>query len=504
MTQTLPDFRHRRLTISITATFAATRPSGDHALVLPVARGVDLGKTGLGLDGETLADLRRAAKGMRFDGDTGSIAEIFADDGGTARRVVLVGVGSAKDDQALEKAGGAVAARLQSSGESRIVIDPVALDTPHAGSRLLFGALQRAWRHDVYRTTIKDKAKPTLEEIVVIGDDAETAEWASRAHVLAGVALARELVTEPPNTLYPESFAERCRDLEKLGVEIEVLGEEEMRKLGMNALLGVSQGSEREGKFLVLRWNGGAEGDAPVAFVGKGVTFDSGGISIKPGAGMEDMKFDMGGAAAVAGTIRALAGRKATANVVGICGLVENMPGGNAQRPSDVVTSMSGQTIEVINTDAEGRLVLCDALAWVQKEYKPHTIVDLATLTGAMLIALGFEYAGCFSNSDDLAGKLIKAGEESGDALWRMPLGKAYDKLLDSPIADMKNIGPREAGSITAAQFLQRFIEDGVDWAHLDIAGTAWRKTSSHLRDKGATGFGVQLLDRFVADNYEG
>jgi len=277
-----------------------------------------------------------------------------------------------------------------------------------------------------------------------------------------------------------------------------------MGELGMGALLGVSQGSARPPRLLVMRWDGthGAQ-KTPLALVGKGVTFDTGGISLKPPAGMEDMKWDMGGAGAVAGTMMALATRKARAHVVGVCGLVENMPDGKAQRPGDVVTSMSGQTIEVINTDAEGRLVLCDAITWVQREYRPAFIVDLATLTGAIIISLGHEYAGLFTNDDTLAGQLTAAGAASGDPLWRLPLSAAYDKLIDSPIADIKNVGPREGGSITAAQFIKRFVDDGVKWAHLDIAGMVWASKPGAVWDKGATGFGVRLLDRFVADNFE-
>ena len=317
--------------------------------------------------------------------------------------------------------------------------------------------------------------------------------------------MTKELVTEPANIIYPESFVERCQHLKELGVEISVLDDNEMAALGMGALLGVAQGSRRPARFLVMKWDGtGGTQKRPVALVGKGVTFDTGGISIKPAAGMEDMKWDMGGAGAVAGAMKALAGRKAKAYVVGVCGLVENMPDGNAQRPGDIVTSMSGQTIEVLNTDAEGRLVLCDALHWVQENYNPEYIVDLATLTGAIIVSLGSEYAGLFSNSDELADKLTAAGKASGDPLWRFPLSKAYDKMMDSPIADMKNIGGKGAGSITAAQFLGRFIKDGVKWAHLDIAGIVWADKAGPVWDKGATGFGVRLLDRFVADNFEG
>jgi leucyl aminopeptidase len=271
-----------------------------------------------------------------------------------------------------------------------------------------------------------------------------------------------------------------------------------MEKLGMGALLGVNQGSAREPRLLIMRWNGGAAGEAPLALIGKGVTFDTGGISIKPAAGMESMKWDMGGAGAVAGAMLAIARRQAKANVVGLCGLVENMPSGTATRPGDVVTSMNGQTIEVINTDAEGRLVLADVMTYAQREFRPKRMVDLATLTGAMVISLGHEHAGIFSNNDALAGELVAAGQETGDKLWRMPLGEAYDRLIDSPIADIKNVGPREGGSITAAQFLQRFVEEGVEWAHLDVAGTVWSDKPGTLFDKGATGFGVRLLDRWV------
>jgi leucyl aminopeptidase len=304
--------------------------------------------------------------------------------------------------------------------------------------------------------------------------------------------------------IYPESFVAACEArLAGTGIELRVLDEPAMRALGMGALLGVAQGSARPPRLLAMVWNGGAAGARPVAFVGKGVTFDTGGISLKPPAGMEDMKWDMGGAGAVAGAMLALARRGAKANVVGVCGLVENMPDAKAQRPGDVVTSMSGQTIEVINTDAEGRLVLCDALTWVQKEYAPAAIVDLATLTGAIIASLANEYGGLFANDEGLAGKLAAAGEAVGEKLWRMPMGAAYDKLIDSPIADMKNVGPRNGGSITAAQFIQRFVDKGTPWAHLDIAGVVWADKAGATWDKGATGYGVRLLDRYVRDNVE-
>jgi leucyl aminopeptidase len=483
--------------------FAASRPSGDCALVIPSAGHNRPAAKSL----DDKAKVEAALKRQRFDGDSGSAAELFAEQDGKSRRLVVVGTGGdSSPSDAAEKLGGTAVARLLTSGESHAVIDLGGLDyDSDAAARVALGAELRSWRYDLYRTRQKDKQKPTLKTVTIVGGG-EGAEkrWNARWKPVAeGVGLTRELVTEPANIIYPESFVERCRGLAKLGLELDVLTPDQMKKLGMGALLGVAQGSAREARLLVLRWNGGKEGEAPVAFVGKGVTFDTGGISIKPAAGMEAMKWDMGGAGAVAGAMKALALRKAKANIVGICGLVENMPGGNAQRPGDVVTTMSGQTVEVINTDAEGRLVLSDAVAYVQRTYKPTTIIDLATLTGAILISLGHEYAGLFTPDDELASKLMKASDESGDKLWRMPLGDAFDRMLDSEIADMKNVGPREGGSITAAQFIKRFIEDGVKWAHLDIAGMAWSDKASSTYAKGATGFGVRLLDQFVADNLE-
>jgi leucyl aminopeptidase len=405
----------------------------------------------------------------------------------------------------LERAGGALTAKYLASGESALAIDFAgSARSAEEATAVLLAARLRAWRHDVYRTKLPEEQKVSLAKIVVMAAPEGTEVlWATESALAEGIEFTRELVTEPANVIYPESFVERCKArLEGTGIEIVVLDKAQMSELGMGALLGVSQGSVREPRILAMRWKGKA-GAQPTAFVGKGVTFDTGGISIKPAAGMEDMKWDMGGAAAVAGTMLALARRKAQADVIGVCGLVENMPDGAAQRPGDVVTSMSGQTIEVINTDAEGRLVLCDALTWVQKHYSPATIVDLATLTGAIIVSLGHEHAGMFTNDDLLAGQLDAAGKASGDALWRFPLGAAYDKLIDSPIADMKNVGPRYGGSITAAQFIQRFIDKGVAWAHLDIAGTVWVDKAGATHDKGATGFGVRLLDRYVRDVLE-
>jgi leucyl aminopeptidase len=485
--------------------FADQRPEGDYALVLAVA-GKD--RSALGSLGPAQTSVAAALDRQRFEGEASSAAEQFIDDNGSIRRLVLIGTGgSSSPQESAESLGGNAVARLLTSGESRAVIDVTGLNfDADAAARLGLAAALRSWRYDRYRTKLKAKQKPTLEEVVVVGAAQGAAQrYAERwAPVFEGVSLTRELVTEPANIIYPESFVERVRaSLEGSGVEIEVLDRAAMEKLGMGALLGVAQGSIREARMLILKWNGGPDGGQPTAFVGKGVTFDTGGISIKPAAGMEAMKWDMGGAGAVVGAMKAISLRKAKANVVGICGLVENMPGGNAQRPGDVVTSMSGQTVEVINTDAEGRLVLADALTYTQRTFKPATIIDLATLTGAILISLGHEFAGVFSNNDELAGRLVDLGEDSGDRLWRMPMAEPFDRLIDSPIADVKNVGPREGGSITAAHFIQRFVENGIKWAHIDMAGKAWSDKPGRTYDKGATGFGVRLLDEYVAEVLE-
>ena len=484
--------------------FADSRPAGDYALVLPVP-GKD--RSTLGSLGEAQASVSAGLDRARFEGEAASTSEQFIDDNGSVRRLIVVGTGvGAAPLEAAEKLGGTVASKLQTSGEKTAVIDLTGLGyDADATARVALGAALRSWRYDRYRTKLKDNQKPTLGEIVIVGGEAGASKRYEQrwVPVVEGVSLTRELVTEPANIIYPETFVERVKaSVKGTGLDVEVLDRAAMEKLGMGALLGVAQGSVREGRLLILNWKGGGKGQ-PTAFVGKGVTFDTGGISIKPAAGMEMMKWDMGGAGAVVGAMKALALRKAKANIVAICGLVENMPGGNAQRPGDVVTTMSGQTVEVINTDAEGRLVLADAVTYVQRNYKPGTIIDLATLTGAILISLGHEWAGLFSNNDDLAGKLQSAGEESGDKLWRMPLAEPFDRLIDSPIADMKNVGPREGGSITAAQFIQRFVENGVKWAHIDMAGKAWSDKASATYEKGATGYGVRLLDQYVADVLE-
>ena len=477
--------------------FSPTRPDAD-TLVLAVPKG-----GGDALPLAAAATLAAGAAASRFTGEAGTGFESFVEEGGRTLRVLLLGTG-AGSAQDMEKAGGALVAKLATSGATHAAVEFTGEAKGELAAQVAFGAQLRSWRIDTYRTRQSEKAKPTLKTVTFVVTDAQAA-WDRQAAVAAGVAFTRELVAEPANILYPESFVERCRHLEQLGVKITVLDKDAMTQLGMGALLGVAQGSVREPRVLAMEWDGtGGAQEKPLVFIGKGVTFDTGGISLKPGAGMEDMKWDMGGAGAVAGAMKALAGRKAKARVVGICGLVENMPDGNAQRPGDIVTSMSGQTIEVLNTDAEGRLVLCDVVTWAQKTYNPDMIVDLATLTGAMIVALGHEHGGLFANDDALAEALAKAGQTVGEKLWRFPLSDAYDKLLDSPIADMKNIGPRFAGSITAAQFIKRFVDEGVKWAHLDIAGMVWSDKPGATWDKGATGYGVRLLDRFVADTVEG
>jgi leucyl aminopeptidase len=484
--------------------FADTRPAGDYALVIPSAGGE---RPALASLGEAVPSIEAAIARQRFEGEANSVIEQFVG-GDHPQRVLVIGTGAGVTPaEAAEKLGGVAAARLLLSGERHAVIDLTGLNyEADAAARVALAGALRAWRYDRYKTRLKDKQKPTLTQITLVGAGEGAAKrWSERySAVYEGAILTRELVTEPANVIYPESFVERVlKSIDGLGLDVEVLDRAAMAKLGMGALLGVAQGSVRDPRMLILKWNGGAKGVPPVAFHAKGVTFDTGGISIKPAANMEAMKWDMGGAGAVVGAMKTLALRKAKANVVGVCGMVENMPDGNAQRPGDVVTTMSGQTVEVINTDAEGRLVLCDVMTWTQKTQKPKVMIDLATLTGAMVISLAHEYGGMFANDDELANQLLAAGLKSSDLLWRQPLGEAYDRLIDSHIADMKNVGPREGGSITAAQFLQRFVEDGVQWAHLDIAGMAWSDKPKPTYDKGATGFGVRLLDQFIADNVE-
>jgi leucyl aminopeptidase len=488
----------------------AAAPAGA-ALIVPAFEEGDPTAAQASLDKTTSGALTKAVKAARFAGKKGQTLELVGLAGAETTRVVLVGAGKRAEFSAreAENFGGAGLAPILKSQEkaAAFLLEGFATDKVKAGeaaARAAFGARLRSYRFDKYRTRLEKDQKPALDRLTVVtpAADAKT-KYSSLEKVADGVFLTRDLVSEPPNVLYPESFAARCKALESLGVKVTILGAKEMQKLGMGMLLGVGQGSAREPRLVAMEWLGGKKGDAPVAFVGKGVCFDSGGISLKPGPGMEDMKWDMGGAGAVAGAIAALAGRKAKANVVGVIGLVENMPDGNAQRPSDIVRSMSGQTVEILNTDAEGRLVLGDAVWWTQEKYKPKAMIDLATLTGAIVIALAHEYAGLFSQDDKLAAQIEAAAKASGDAVWRMPLAKAHYENIKSDVADMKNIGPREGGSSSAAAFIGKFVKDGQSWAHIDIAGMAWRSKDNATCPKGGSGYGVRLLDEFVRANYE-
>jgi leucyl aminopeptidase len=458
----------------------------------------------------TAADLvKRAAATSQFKGKSGSTLDILAPGGLKVSRLIVVGTGKLSDfkDKDFLKFGGVAAGKLRAGNDTATIVAelPDGAMKPDQAAAVASGVRLRAYKFDRYKTKKKDGEDAALRADIslAVGDVAAARKaFAPDSHIVDGVITARDLVNEPPNVLFPVEFARRAAQLRKLGVDVDILDVKAMTKLGMGALLGVAQGSTQPGRTVIMRWNGGKRGDAPVAFIGKGVCFDTGGISIKGAAGMEDMKGDMGGAACVVGLMQALAARKAKVNAVGAIGLVENMPDGNAQRPGDIVTSMSGQTIEIINTDAEGRLVLADVLWHVAKKFKPKFMVDLATLTGAIMVALGTEYAGMFSNNDELAERLSKVGLETGERVWRMPLGPEYDKQIDSQFADMKNTGTRNGGSITAAQFLQRFV-DGTPWAHLDIAGTAMGAPKTEINQSWGSGYGVRLLERLVAEYYE-
>lgn len=459
--------------------------------------------------GKTADLVKRAAATNQFKGKSGSSIDFLEPEGIKIHRLIVLGAGKVADlkEKDFLAFGGALAGKLNSASEEVSILAelPGGAMTAEQAAALAAGMRLRAYRFDRYKTKKKDGEDKSLKtEVSIAVEDPAAAKkaFAPDAHVVDGVILARELVNEPPNVLYPEEFARRASQLRKLGVDVQILDVKAMTKLGMGALLGVGQGSARPSRTVIMRWNGAKKNETPVAFVGKGVCFDTGGISIKGAASMEDMKGDMGGAACVVGLMHALAARKARVNAVGAIGLVENMPDGNAQRPGDIVTSMSGQTIEIINTDAEGRLVLADVLWYVAKKFKPRFMVDLATLTGAIMVALGTENAGLFSNNDELAERLVKAGVETGEKVWRMPLSAEYDKLIDSQFADMKNTGGRHGGSITAAQFLQRFV-DNTPWAHLDIAGTAMGAPKSEINHSWGSGFGVRLLDRLVSEHYE-
>ena len=480
--------------------------SGADVLAVLVGEGRALAGNGPALDTAASGALAKAMSASRFTGAENSTLVVAAPAGIEAGSVLLVGAGKdALNDTGVETAAGAAYHAVKLSGAQTLALDFGHL-TPEQSARAAFAVRLAAYRFDKYRTTQKPDRIPSVTTVQVVTSDirASQAAFEPMSAVADAVIFSRDLVSEPANVLYPAEFARRVKDLEPLGLKVEILGEEEMEKLGMHTLLGVGQGSRRESQLAVIQWTGGEPGAQPIAFVGKGVCFDTGGISIKPADGMEDMKWDMGGAAAVAGLMHALAGRKAKVNAVGVLGLVENMPDGNAQRPGDVVVSMSGQTVEVINTDAEGRLVLADALWYTQDRFKPKFMIDLATLTGAAIVALGLDYAALYANDEAVAAPIFDAASKVGENFWRMPLPKQYEKHIDSQIADVKNTGNgRSGGSITAALFLQRFV-NGTPWAHLDIAPTAWvSKSTINTVPDGAVGFGVRTLDRMVADSYE-
>lgn len=488
---------------------------------LLVGQGPTLGKTGKALDKSTDNLLSRAFEAAGFKGASKSSLTLHAPAGSDLKRLVCVGVNDADDatpQDWVTSGGYATGLLMGATAKSASLIVDVAggLAAPEAAVELALGALLRSYTFDIYKTNGKSKndrlddngevaAKPELETLVIHTDKpGEAAElFVARKAIAEGTCLARDLVNEPANILGPVEFADRVTALADLGVGVEILEPAALRELGMGALLAVAQGSERPARVAVMQWNGAkSKRVKTLCFIGKGVCFDTGGISMKPAGGMEDMKGDMGGAATVAGLMHTLAARKAGVNAVGIIGLVENMPSGTAQRPGDIVTSMAGKTIEVLNTDAEGRLVLADLLTYANQRFAPRFMVNLATLTGAIIVALGKENAGLFTNDDKLASDLTEAGHATGETVWRMPLGKAYDKLIDTPNADMKNIGGRWGGSITAAQFLQRFVDD-TPWAHLDVAGVAMASGKTEISRTWASGWGVRLLNELVQQKYE-
>ncbi len=477
-------------------------------LVLGALEDGELLNSAKAIDTSTFGHISKSIKVEGFKGKKDEVLKIVVPHSIQADVIIVVGLGKQEDitPKSLEESGAKVMACV-----AKTVYDTMTIclpDLPHGSdglARFVSGIELRSWKFDIYKTVDVKGPKGPQACVVLSTSVDETQAAYNRLHAVnEGNALTRLVVSEPPNVLYPETMAIHAKTLERYGLKVEILGEKEMEILGMRALLGVGQGSIRESQLIVIQWNGAEASKAPIAFVGKGVTFDTGGISIKPSANMEDMKYDMGGSGAVLGLMKSLALRKANVNAVGVLGMVENMPSGSAQRPADIVKSMSGQTIEILNTDAEGRLVLADALWYTQDRFKPTTMIDLATLTGAITVALGYEYAGLFSNNDDLALKISAAGDKIGEPVWRFPMNKAYDRDIDSDVADVKNIGSgRGAGSITAAQFLQRFVNN-VPWVHLDIAGMAWDKKDKPLTGKGATGFGVRLLDTMVEEYFEG
>lgn len=493
------------------------------AYVVGVYENKELSPSARDLDKSHKGVIGRAIAASKFTGKRHQFLTILAPSGMEVDRIVLMGLGKVEEinEFQIESLGGNLVGHLSKSGDRTVsvAIDGFAkskLDSATMAAHFGYGARLRSYRFDKYKTKEKAEDKPMMETLNIMSGKAAAAkeQFGILEKLAESVNFTRNLVNEPPNVIYPETFAAQLKSFNKLGIKVDILDEKQIRALGMGALIGVAQGSVRPPRVAILRYDGAGKSAAknkkgkgengPIALIGKGVTFDTGGISIKPAGGMEEMKWDMAGAGAVVGAMMALASRKARVNVIGAVGLVENMPDGNAQRPGDIVTSYAGQTIEVLNTDAEGRLVLCDVMAYVQDKYKPSVMVDLATLTGAILVALGHEFAGLYSNDDELSKQLVKAGEATGERLWRMPLCDAYDREVDGFQSDLKNIGNgREAGSATAAHFLGRFVQKGVKWAHLDIAGTAWAKKDHGVTPKGASAYGVRLLNHWIAENFE-
>ncbi len=495
--------------------FSAAKIPAHRGLAILVGKEGVLSPFAADLDKKSGGMISAAIEVSKFGGKLSSTLEIWLPESDSVRRCLLIGIGNVSENEENEwlRVGGVIVGKLATSREREMTLIAEAPQgeeiQPQAVAEIALGMKLRSYKFDKYKTVKKDDDNDNsangLEKITILLKNAAKAKrtFEPLEAVAKGVFLARDLVNEPANTLGPVEFAAQAKALTKLGMKVEILNEKDLLKLKMGALLGVAQGSVRPARVAIMRWEGAkSKKTPPVAFVGKGVVFDTGGISLKPGPGMGDMKGDMGGAAAVIGLMCALAARKAKVNAVGVIGLVENMPAGNAMRPGDIITAMSGQTIEVLNTDAEGRLVLADALWYTQKKFKPCMTIDLATLTGAILVALGQDHAGLFSNDDELSGRLAEAGQSTGEKVWRLPLDSKYDKMIDSKNADMKNIGGRFAGSITAAQFLQRYVDD-TPWAHLDIAGTAMNSPKSDISQSWSSGFGVRLLDRLVANHYE-
>jgi leucyl aminopeptidase len=506
------------VTDQTTISFANLSLPQEGVAVVLAEEGPKLAPAAKNLDKTSKGLLSRAANISGFKGKKDSSVDLLAPAGLKFSRLVLVGAGKTADYSAEDwlNLGGTVRGLLsgKEGATAHIVLDGAGRGiTAEDVANFALGAALRGYKFRKYKSKPKKKNDAaaesndkTLKKIVIHTADPRGATklYGALRAIANGVVLARDLVNEPANVLGPAEFAARAKELTKVGIEVNVLTPKTLQRLGMTALLAVGQGSARPSHVVVMQWKGaGARGGDPIVFVGKGVTFDTGGISLKPAAGMEDMKGDMAGAACVVGLMHELAERKAKVNAVGIIGLVENMPSGSAQRPGDIVAAMSGLTIEVLNTDAEGRMVLADCLWYAQDRFKPKAVINLATLTGAVMVALGKEHAGLFSNNDELANRLIAAGNATGEKLWRLPLGPKYDKMIDSKVADIKNTGGKWGGSISAAQFLQRFIKEGTPWAHLDIAGTAMSSVDTEINRSWGSGFGVRLLDQLVRDHYE-